>query len=142
MRIFAHIPLLVGVVSCAPAPPPQARSLPAADSSRIDLDTLRGAIYTVSHLDGPITALISPPPDYPSAVKAAGVQGRVLLQVVVDTLGFPEPATIRVLESPDPELSLSATNALRRCRYTPGRVGGRAVRTLIRIPYDFRIRGF
>src|SRR5258708_1673160 len=99
MRFAARILLVAGVVACTHARPqapavPGGEGPPVNEGPRIKLDTLSGPIYVVSKLDGPITALISPPPDYPTALRAAGVQGRVLLQVVIDTLGLPEPATI------------------------------------------------
>ena len=42
-----------------------------------------------------------PPPAYPELLRAAGIEGRVVLQVVIDTLGRAEPAA-RVFESSNP----------------------------------------
>jgi len=60
------------------------------------------------------------------------------LELVVDTLGRPEPATVRAVTSPNDSLSSAAVTAMKSCLFTPARIGGRAVRVLIQIPIDFK----
>jgi len=62
----------------------------------------------------------------------------VLLQLIIDTLGRPEPESIRALTSPHDLMSSAAIDALRACQFTPARVRGRAVRALVQIPLDFK----
>jgi len=81
-----------------------------------------------------------PPPAYPELLRAAGIEGRVVLQVVIDTLGRAEPAA-RVFESSNPGFDGAALACVRGARFRPGRVGGRAVRVLIRLPIAFTLRG-
>ena len=83
--------------------------------------------------------LSSPPPRYPEALRTAHVEGVVEVQGVVDTLGHLEAKTLQVIESPHPALSASAIECLDRAVFRPGRVEGRAVRVLVRIPVQFSI---
>jgi periplasmic protein TonB len=84
--------------------------------------------------------LSGPPPTYPELLKQAGIQGRVLVQAIVDTLGRAEPGSIKVLQSPNPGFDQSARNYVQKALFRPARVHGRAVRVLIQIPIEFRIK--
>jgi TonB family protein len=80
-------------------------------------------------------------PTYPVQMRAARIEGRVLLQSVVDTLGRIEPSSIVVLQSTHQLFASAARRALLTCRYRPGRFGGRSVRVRIETPYSFRVTG-
>ena len=79
------------------------------------------------------------PPVYPQAMSEAGIQGRVLIEFVLDTLGAVEPNSMRVIQSADRGLEASAMASLVTCRFIPGRRAGRAVRTRNRIPMNYQI---
>ena len=81
--------------------------------------------------------LAASPPAYPPQLRAAGVQGRVELQVVVDTLGRVERGTLRVVHSDHPAFEAPAIESLQGARFRPARVLGRAVRVLVQIPVEF-----
>ena len=91
-------------------------------------------------VEEPPVLLAGSPPAYPELLRAAGIEGRVVLQVVIDTLGRAEPAA-RVFESSNPGFDGAALAYVRGARFRPGRVGGRAVRVLIRLPIAFTLRG-
>lgn len=76
-------------------------------------------------------------PVYPPLLRAAGVQGRVEVQVVVDTLGRVEWGTVRIVHSDHPAFEAPALESLRGARFRPARVFGRAVRVLVQIPVAF-----
>lgn len=78
-------------------------------------------------------------PRYPSALRSAGVEGRVLAEFVVDTLGGAELATLRFPELPDPRFADAVRDALARTRFLPGEIAGRKVRTRVALPFDFRL---
>lgn len=98
-----------------------------------------GGVYDSSIVEQQPELLSSPPPRYPEALRVAGVTGVVIVQGVVDTLGHLEPRTLQVIDSPHPALSASAVECLERAVFRPGRVEGRAVRVLVRIPVQFSI---
>ena len=83
--------------------------------------------------------LSAPVPVYPEVLRRLGVTGRVMVDVVVDTLGRVEPQSLRVVSAPHPGLVEPVRQALDRALFRPARIHGRAVRVLVRIPFEFRI---
>ena len=67
------------------------------------------------------------------------MNGRVSLQFVVDTLGHAEMSGLQVVEATDPLFARSVRAMLGRYRFSPGEVGGRKVRTLVQLPFDFTL---
>src|SRR5438477_11714545 len=130
---------LVAALACAhsappPPPPPAAARPPAVPDASRNLPHISVATTVDSGPD----PVYCPPPEYPPSLRNSGVQGRVRLELVVDTLGRPEPATVRAVTSSNDSLSSAAVTAMKSCLFTPARVGGRAVRVLIQIPIDFK----
>jgi periplasmic protein TonB len=78
-------------------------------------------------------------PDFPASLRERGVSGRVSVQFVVDTLGRAEMSGLRVVEATDPRFAQSVRAVLGRYRFSPGEVGGRKVRTLVQLPFDFTL---
>jgi TonB family protein len=64
-------------------------------------------------------------PVYPTAAKAAHVQGTVEMDVTISKEGVPED--IRVVSSPNDDLTQSALEAVRQWRYRPTLLNGRPV---------------
>jgi len=77
--------------------------------------------------------------EYPLALRHAGLQGRVTVQAVIDTLGHAEPASVKVVARPNTAFDESARAYVLHAVFRPARVKGRAVRVLIRVPVDYRI---
>ena len=85
-------------------------------------------------------ALIEPGTlEYPPLLQQAGIEGRAVLEFVLDPQGRVEPATITVVTSSHPGFATAALASLRRMRFSPGRVNGRGVRVLVRMPFDFTL---
>jgi protein TonB len=85
--------------------------------------------------------LAGPLPAYPDLLRQAGIEGRVVLEVVVDTLGRVEPGSFVVVTARHPGFVAPAQRALAATLFRPARVHGRAVRVRVRVPIDFRLRG-
>jgi protein TonB len=85
--------------------------------------------------------LSGPQPQYPDLLRQAGIQGRVVVQAIIDTTGRAEPASVKVIQSPNPGFDLAAKTAVLKALFRPARVHGRAVRVLVNIPYDFKLSG-
>jgi protein TonB len=79
------------------------------------------------------------PPSYPIQLRLARVEGRVLLQFVVDTQGNVEPGSVTVLQSAHRLFDAPARQAILSCRYRPGRFANRAVRVRVQAPVVFRL---
>ncbi len=83
------------------------------------------------------------PKDYSGTGVEGGIgtiQGRVLVQAIIDTTGRAEPQSVKVIQSPNPGFDQSAKNYVLRALFRPARVHGRAVRVLINLPIDFKIK--
>lgn len=80
-------------------------------------------------------------PSYPVQMRAGRIEGRVVLQFVVDTTGRIEPGSIVVLQSTHRLFETSARRALQTCRYRPARFANRPVRVRVESPYNFRVTG-
>jgi protein TonB len=89
----------------------------------------------------PAEALSGPLPVYPDLLRQAGVQGRVVLEAVVDTTGRVLPQSISVVSATNPGFVGPARQALIATLFRPARVNGRVVSMLVRVPFAFSIRG-
>jgi TonB family protein len=85
--------------------------------------------------EGP--ALLSPPLPYPELLRRAGIEGRVLLQAIVDTAGRVEPNSVKILKSSSPGFSVPTRRWALAARFRPARLQGRAVRVLVNLPVEF-----
>jgi TonB family protein len=99
-----------------------------------------GGLVAASLVQEAPVLLSAPPPVYPPALRDAGIEGTVVLRLVVDTLGRVEPGTIYVVRGDHPGLVGSAARSLRLARFRPARMYGRAVRVLVDVPVRFRLR--
>ena len=84
--------------------------------------------------------LAGPVPAYPELLRQAGVQGRVVLEAVIDTAGHVEPGSLVVVAAAHPGFVAAARQAVAATLFRPARVRGRAVRVRVRIPMDCALR--
>lgn len=91
-------------------------------------------------VDEPAAVVSQPAPRYPPALRLAQVEGRVLLEFIIDTTGRVERGSLRVIESSQPGFEASARETLERSLFRPGRVAGRPVRQRTLQSVAFRIR--
>jgi TonB family protein len=78
---------------------------------------------------------------YPSELQAAGVQGRVIVQFVVDTNGRAEMGTLRVLSASHDGFLPAVRTAVLLTEFSPAEVRGRKVRQLVQQPFTFALGG-
>jgi TonB family protein len=105
------------------------------------LDTRSGAAGGWSTLAATAPEVLSGPlPVYPDLLRQAGVTGQVVLQARVDSSGRVERGSIRVISASHPGFVGPARQALVATLFRPGRMNGRAVPTLVRVPFAFSIR--
>ncbi len=99
-----------------------------------------GDVYMESVVEERPEVLSGPQLQYPDLLRQAAIQGRVLVQAIIDTSGRAEPPSVKVIQSPNPGFDQSAKNYVLRALFRPARVHGRAVRVLINLPIDFKIK--
>lgn len=74
---------------------------------------------------------------YPSVMRNAGIEGRVIVQFIVDEEG--NVVNPVVLQSPHSMLSEEALRAVQLVKFIPGRQRSKAVRVQMSIPIIFRL---
>ena len=78
-------------------------------------------------------------PRYPESLRQAGISGRVVIRFVVDTLGSIDMTSVQVLESTHDGFARAVRDVLPRFRFKPSEVGGRRVRSLAEMPFEFTV---
>jgi len=79
------------------------------------------------------------PPSYPTLLRASQIEGRVILEFVVDTTGRIEPSSVNTISSSHSQFERAARQALMSCRYRPASFNQQLARVLVRMPYTFAL---
>jgi len=133
-------------------PPPSAQAFNPADFSGVGVEggIARGAQEerAVIRQDQPYLEAVveerperisSPPARYPDILRQAGIEGRVLVEVVIDTSGHAERGSLRILSSTHQLFEGPAREVVQNSLYSPGRIQGRPVRVRVQVPINFSI---
>ena len=96
-------------------------------------------VYTEATVDEQPELLATAPPPYPALLKEAGIQGRVIVEAIVDTTGHAEPASIKVLRSSNIGFERPVIRWIQDVLFRPARRGGRPVRVVVNLPVDFSL---
>jgi len=95
--------------------------------------------YMESQVEKPVAKIGGDAPEYPSALKADGVEGTVLAQFVVNESGRYEAGTLKILNSSNPAFAAAVKDALPRMRFSAAQIGGKKVQQLVQMPFQFHI---
>lgn len=131
--------------AASPAPTPaqasSGGSTTVASGPPADADAASGAdkVYSPRQLDQSPAITRGVKPDYPSSARSRRVEGRVVVRMVVETSGQPGQCSIHSA-NPQGYFEEAALDAARRMRFRPGTKAGKAVRTLVLLPFDFNLR--
>jgi len=107
--------------------------------SLITVDASDDQVFTESVVEELPELLSGPALNYPDLLRQAGVTGRVIVQAIIDKTGRAEPASVKVVQSPNPGFDQPAKNYVLGALFRPARVHGRAVRVLVNLPIDFSL---
>jgi len=130
----SSMPVSAGV---APAPPATAAPAPGAP----------GYVYDLGEVDVPpelvnreaVESALST--HYPVLLRDAGVTGAVTLTFVVDTLGVPDPASMRVESTTHAAFSAAALSVAEMMRFRPAQTADAgAVPVRVTLPVTFELR--
>ena len=114
--------------SAPPAPPTPVAAAPVREAPVAIVPPRFDAAY-----------LSNPAPNYPSASKRMGEEGRVLLRVQVGPDGRPTDVSI-AKSSGFPRLDdIARETVLRNWRFVPARQGDQAVAGAVKVPIDFTL---
>ena len=117
-----------------------------ASGSLVDNPYARGSgsgsptgVFDRDQVERAVAVLGTVRPAYPEMLRAAGVEGRVVVRFVVDTAGRVEPGSITTVEATHLLFERSVRDVLARMRFAPAEVGGRHVRQLVEMPFQFSL---
>ncbi|MGH2830980.1 MAG: TonB family protein, partial [Actinomycetota bacterium] len=96
-----------------------------------------GGVLTVELVDVKPRRIAGPPPRYPPHLQQSGIEGVVMLQAVLDTVGRAEPGSVRIVSSTNSGFNASAIESVNRSEFQPARLNGIAVRVMIQIPVSY-----
>src|SRR5213594_1599728 len=90
-------------------------------------------VYGASEVDERPEIVQTPPLHYPEE----GRQGVVVVRVVIDTAGNPEPATALVVQGSDSALVAAARTLVLKTLFRPARVRARVVQALVEVAVEY-----
>jgi protein TonB len=97
-------------------------------------------VFGALQLETPPSLIYAPPPTYPGQTRRKGIQGTVTVVAVLDRNGH--VVSVRMEPGPLVDAFGPATlDAVRKWRFSPGKVDGRPVRCEVSIPVQFTLPG-
>jgi TonB family protein len=99
-----------------------------------------GDVFSVDVVQEKPERLAGPPPVYPPLLQQAGIEGTVMVQAIIDTMGRVEANSIKITQTANPGFNESAKTTVLKSLFRPARVYGKAVRVLIQIPIAYTIK--
>jgi TonB family protein len=98
-------------------------------------------VFTITEVDSAVAVdPASAAPTYPAALLKLGVEGSVMVRYVVDSFGRADISTLQVVRATRVEFAVAVREALPFMRFTPARMGAKAVPQLVEQPFNFRIQ--
>lgn len=77
-------------------------------------------------------------PDYPTSCLSAGVEGRVIVEGLINSRG--EIVGVNAVRAPDPELAAAAVEAVSHWTFAPATRDGVPMDAVVRIPVEFKLK--
>jgi protein TonB len=103
--------------------------------------TPRDGVHTANTVDRFVVPRAdNPRPEYPPALRAASLEGDVLVQFVVDSTGRVSPAVITIVRANHEQFADAVRRWLPRTRYAPAQANGRPVAQLVQQQVGFSLR--
>ena len=125
---------------------PERTARPASDSagpapSVGQMTVLGDSILTEVQVDSAVRRYPeSAAPEYPAALLAKGTEGETLVSFIVDTTGYADLTSFKVIEATHPEFGMAVRRALPGMRFRAALLGGQKVRQLVQQNFMFRIQ--
>ena len=82
---------------------------------------------------------VNQPPEYPVPARKRGLEGRVILRVLVSSTGVVDDLEIEA-SSGTRLLDRAAVATVEKWRFEPGRIAGKEVSMWVRVPITFKLQ--
>lgn len=110
----------------------------AVKTKGVELRPLSGEILPAAKVEVQPKPTFQAQPVYPAAFRSAGVEGKALIEFVVDADGKVRDAT--AVSFTHQEFAASAVEAVSKWEFIPGQKAGLAVNTRLKMPFLFTYR--
>ncbi|MBB4090650.1 M56 family metallopeptidase [Salinibacter ruber] len=137
--VAVGLTLTLGVVACSDSVGPSSSPEEATESSpstAADDDEVYMVVDDPPELEGGMKAL-QQSVEYPEVAREAGLEGRVIVQFVVDEEGT--VTNLRVTQGVEEVLDEAAIEAVEEQTFTPGRQDGEPRKVQMSLPVTFRL---
>jgi protein TonB len=95
--------------------------------------------YDASEVEVAVAVIGTAAPEYPSALRSAGVEGRVVAEFVVTELGRADARSLRIISATNDGFVNAIRQALPRMRFSPARIGEHPVPQLVQQLFVFKL---
>ncbi len=94
-------------------------------------------VYALNEVDERPEIVLAPPLRYPDDPRLVGVDGVVVVRLVIDTAGNPRPGTAQIVQTDDSVLGGAGEALALKTLFRPARVRGRVVQVSVDLPVEF-----
>jgi TonB family protein len=142
MQCLSHSTLVIVLVAAACAPGAQFALGSPSEHRTSCAGKLSGdsTVYDESEVSEPPERRSGPIPEYPWSAMKEGVQGTVLVAVIIEPTGKVQESSLTFVVRVDPRLDESAARLLRKTTFWPGCRAGLAVRVHVIMPVSYAVR--
>ena len=95
--------------------------------------------YDEREVDTPASSFSARVPTYPPSLRAAGIEGRVVAQFIVDASGRAALESFRILSSSNDLFSEAVRKSVLDTRFTAARLRGKPVSQMVQQLFVFRL---
>ena len=100
------------------------------------LELRPGIVFPAQNVEDKPSRLSGPAVVYPPDLLRRQVRGRAVVGLIVDTLGRAEERSIEIYQTPDSGMNVPLRTMVLASTFSPGRLHGRRVRTMIALAID------
>jgi len=130
--------ILAALAACSSPPRPVLAPIPECPNvAAVPADT---SVYDTLSLTVRPTRIYSPPVHYPDSLAAAGVDGHVVLDLIIDAAGLAEPTSLRVVSATRRDFVGPSVEVALKSEFCPGIHAGHPVRVRVLLPFNFTVR--
>ena len=125
--------------ACAKPPGATGDRAPMGRTSCAGLASTDSVVYDTTQVTERPLAYDGPPIRYPDGLRREGIQGRVVLSLIVNADGTVDRGSIGIIQMVHPDFVMAAKRWTLGARFWPGCLVGRPVRVRVALPIDFKI---
>jgi TonB family protein len=112
----------------------------AADQSLVGYPEGDGKrYYDAAEVETAVGIIGNTIPEYPSALRASGIEGTVAAEFVVTESGRADVSSLRIMSATNEAFAEAVRRALPRMRFRPAKIGARAVSQMVQQQFVFRL---